>query len=560
MGLITYQDKLLQVDDGLTDDPNCCCDGPPPPDPCPPCCVKIKSGTLIDGQIKMFVTSGAFAMEVTITTPSGTRVVCDKDEITVAIDFTVPEGSAGISPDAFATWDAIWRRTAFSPATLGNNSSENRLGHVYWGNDVLSLEYSVDLELNICLLETNPALGLIRVGSAQWTGLVADIELESCEIANCCTKEVECKPCCSYIDPDGWFWNDEAGWWERLVEAIGFSVLVTVEMGDPPLVCVEEGEVVITLTVATKDRILNLDALFDVSMDTGQWPLTAPAGDSPERPAGYKGVVEWKGSAEREFQIRIVPTCSKGSSTLENIVSWAVGIPGAAGTGDSINFMACDTPKGCNCCCPPHCCGDCHFPLADKYCEATPFTGVEIGGATRIVNLKTEITANTPSFCEILDEYGFPVGYESAEQTISQVGESHHRYHCIFKCPNLKTDKCAQSSCSFVVPVKDACPESSTTGVFGLMVSYSGNGIWGIGYAPSGPGYIWWVTGRTSYSGDCNGATASGSFALFGRFYTWTTSFEVIRELVENSPDCPLPDDGGYGYGDGGEEEEEGGE
>lgn len=540
MALLTYGGVLLSP---LTEDPNCCCG---PPEDCEDCCLKITSGTLIGGAIKIFVVDGDYAMEVTIATPSGTRLVCDQDEITIAIEFTAPPEADAESPDAVATWDAIWRHVTSTPSPAGTGSINN-YGHINWGN-LGTRSYSVTLKLHVCHLKNDPTLGLITVGSLEWPLLTSDIEILACNVVPCCYKDIPCETCCYYLE-EGWIWNDTQGWWEKLFSGGDFDLLVTIEMGDPPLACVDLDEVIITLHVVTKDKATNTAALFNTVITTENWPLREPAGDDPERPVGFKGDVIWTGASSKSYQIKIAPTCDELLGADASI-SWTIEkAGGAAGFGDSASWIKCGDLEGCECCCPDHCCGDCHFPVTEDACEVLdPVYGYnDFGGPTQIVNLIATVTVTPDAFCPVYDEFGFTGVYEGDTATYEQQDLSVHNVVCTNVCPTGTPKICPSSACSFSVIAKETTctysPEAIEFGEglpFPLSVVYNGAGDWGIG--SGGAGWIYWVTGRTSYSGDCNGATASGTFTSGPYTYNWTTSFTVTRTMPDPAPTCPLPE------------------
>jgi hypothetical protein len=476
-------------------------------------------------------------MEVAITTPTGTRRVCQHDTITIAFEFTPAPGSEGISPDAYATWDQIWRKSAKSPETLGTNSSDNNFGHIYWGDDVTSLSYSVDLNLFICHAIADPAAGVISVGSTTWPGLIADIEVEICPDINCCIIQPICEPCCFYLVSLGFVWNSVELQWEQYSENAAFGLLATIKMGGNPLVCME-GEVQITLWIVTKDRNLHDDAIFDVEFDT-DWPLTAAAGNDPERPVGYVGVVKWSDVQDINYTLRVGPSCILGF-TGPGTVSWLVTETlSNTSLGGVAEFIPCDTPEDCNCCCPKFCCWDCYFPVRPDFCDET--NGAELYDPDSF----TKITG-----LEILTEYSPPVPCEDEETTFDEVrqiqtGPSLHRITCGPKCADdLSAGLCGRSVCQFILPARtlaNGCPESEDVD-YTIEITYVAPGLWAIG-TPGGVGSI------PAYVG-CDGGSFEVTFTSGPYTITRTITFTVERNLEGGSPTCPEEDEDGEGYGE----------
>jgi hypothetical protein len=181
----------------------------------------------------------------------------------------------------------------------------------------------------------------------------------------------------------------------------------------------------------------------------------------------------------------------------------------------------------CPCCAPAACCGDCHFPVSETACEE-PFPETELGGATQIVNFRTEYSVS-PALCD---------GEKSAFVD-AQDGVSTHLITCEDACAGTGEPKLvARSRCSFTVPMLFESCDEPTSGVYAIV--YTGSGVWTV--ASGGVGALFWNEGRTSYEGDCDGAVVEGTFTLGGFTYTYRSSFEVTRDMPDVIPECPCFD------------------
>jgi len=208
-----------------------CCETPP----CPDCCVEITSGAFIDGAIKIFSFDGDNTLEITITTPSGTRYVCEDDIITIAMVYLVDgvETASPISP--FVIFDPAWELTAHDPPADLTQTKPG--GWVYWESEVES-EFSVSLKFNGCYFNNISDLGAITI---DFPGIEEVIAIERCNIlSDCCRMVAECEPCCLLLDPVDdfvnplvWSWNAELLRFERLSYAfngdIAYWILLWIE-------------------------------------------------------------------------------------------------------------------------------------------------------------------------------------------------------------------------------------------------------------------------------------------------------------------------------------------
>lgn len=295
-------------------------------------------------------------------------------------------------------------------------------------------------------------------------------------------------------------------------------------------VCID-GSVTIKAEIVTKDRDAALTGSHFFIFDSN-WPLSVDAiGSMPFRETDFVGTTTWEDTEDTSKEITVGPTCLHSD---DGLISVSVG----STTNElqqvnlSISFTNCLAEHDCNCCCE-HCCGDCHFPVTKTLCDDNDGVipgGGEEGGPSQIVSFITTVTASSDVFCD----------NTTNELTIEQSGLSFHLATCHLKCPDDASQGwCSKSGCTFGVPILQDCPDAEP---FVVGVSYSGpvGGPYEWGVSSGGVGYVYWVVGRTSYTGDCDGATASGTFTNLGVTFTWTTTFTVTRTMPDDAPTCPL--------------------
>ncbi len=520
MALLTYGGVLLSP---LTADINCCC-GPDDTE-CPPCCGNIVGGALIDGAIRFLAGGGGVLdVEVTITTESGTRRVCQNESITISIEIL----TEGVSVRPSISWDTLWLYVSHTPSGVAADGFLYEPAFVDWGTGTQT-SYSVELKLNPCTHALMPGLGGLQVSVSSAGAGTADIDIGFAMCPGsleCCYIEPECLPCCFTLD--GGVYHQESDSWWFYVESTDWWMLVAVSLPESSKkrVCIDEGiEVAIILGTRTKD--IYDTTTFDILVEIDGWAyIGAAPNPDVEPPLGGFGNLAWDDSTSKTFNFDLGYTCELGATTGPGTIRiLATPTPGGETMEITLGFDECFTPETCNCCCR-HCCIDCHFPVADKECEiagATGLTETEVGGATQIIDFLTEVTSAPPAFC----------GATEADYEVNQTGLSLHNYVCEFRCQGDPRELCARSICSFAVPLLDSCDGSEG---FFANVSYQGGGVWNV--SVGGVGYTFWVSGRTSYSGDCNGATASGTFVFNGFTYVWTTSFTVIRDGADDAANC----------------------
>lgn len=547
MALLRYGGALMHP---LTNDADCCCDAASVS--CPDCCLQISNGALVadgdipgtDGHITYFIDNGTASMEVRVFTERSTntpfgvnpRVVCDTEIIKVEFTFTFDPDATVIPVDAYAVWDALWSRVGTTtPAPNGVDASDTRTS-VYWGDTETSLTYSIELRLAICHAKNGHR---ISVGSTA-LGLAIDIEIALCpQPPSCCDGGAACRPCCFIINTgvDGWSFNNFEFRWERYDEGPNFGIFSYLpNVSQDGLICIPDC-VTIFIEITSEAKHFTRDAVFDVLFDT-KWPLCEATGDNPPRPVGWVGLVEWVDEPHRTFSLIAGPSCETGFP--EGQIDWTVTETFLFNESvtQGILFSPCDL--SC-CCCPDACCHDCHFPVQDEQCLELLPGNYEVGGRTQIKNFKTEVTLNPG-----IDVCGN--GGNHTALTFEQDGVSEHATLCRTFCVDQSLT-CRESRCFFLINVKMTAPNCGPPVLLPFIIAYRGAGVWDVtddGSLSSffGSGYRYWVDGVTSDSGDCDGASRTGTFnrlysPLFPpRVFGWTTSFDVDRDLDANSPTC----------------------
>jgi len=530
MPLIRYGDGLLATLDGLAGNEDCCCNN----GECSPCCAEITGGAWVDGKLTFVDVSGAQLMNVSITTPSGTRFVC-KDDI-ILIEFNVDPGTFS-SPYAFANWDVAWSYESQTPGVGVAGSKFAEHGYFHWGNNFTS-DYSISLKYNPCFNALHPGLGLIRVGFETFS-LLVEIEVAPCPIQNCCEQVFDCQPCCWHPE-DGVVIDDFGAGVPALYYYGGTSDLFIIAritaggaVGEPGTLICQDGNTGDSLEIDFEIGSRNPDVINNLVADTTVeiigWGYTSSSPDPPdlEPNVGDPGTVEWEARDTTGYTVVVGTRCKPTPRVPGNIAITVFDNTSGLTATVSLVFTKCDTPEDCNCCCPDHCCNDCFFPLSPDLCDVIPPPlAYEVGGPTKIINFVTDITCNNAVFCD----------NTSTTQKYEQVGESAHHFSCASKCPpDLTPPLCPQSLCHFGVNIQDATCDPAAD-FFTVEVYYGRDGIWSM--AVGGVGYVWWVSGRTSISGSCEFGTASGYLVIGLNGFTWTTSFEVTRTMPDPAPAC----------------------
>lgn len=511
-GLITYGDALLEIDGVLADDLACCdyCDE----DECPACCSKITSGALIDGEIKIFSSVGSETMEITIVTPSGTRLVCADQIISITLEFT---GDEPYIPAI--SWDPAWKYAGHTPA-IDTSGFLDESGLVDWGFQTGNT-FTLNLKYAPCLIEGNPSLGLIQVSGVAGD---EDIELSHCPGGDCCEVLAQCEPCCWELV--GGVFDEDSGTFIYYAEAANFWVVVEVNIAQPEkrLTC-KDDSVSISVRIGSRNRETLESHTFnvEVTIEGFGYASATPAPPTTEPVVGEPGSVVWSGNLSRNYSVEGAAECGvrePGSFTIQV----ADAITFASITPIVVGFVECPKPEGCDCCCR-HCCDDCHFPVSEDVCEEPKLSaGSELGGPTQIENLTFQYDYDPPVMCQQSDDDGGSGYTVPVSQIIdTQEGLSTHATMCEDICDGAVL--CGKSRCFFFVTVPTTSCDNLDGPKFNNVytVSYAGAGVWSIH-----PGY--------TINGDCNGA--SGEIVIGN--LTLTISFTVSRS---GEQECPLPEE-----------------
>lgn len=526
--LFTYNGALITYLGTLATDPNCCCDVI---DGCGDCCGKIQGGWLSGGILYYAETDISLnTVDVTVTTSTTSRYVCEGETVEITVDTNMDM--------AWVSWDPAFE---FSSTT----SSHTRIGDY-------SIEMSPGSTLTLvfkpCVLSMIPTFGLIQAGGITGTNtLMVDITTALCSTVTCCDDPVTCEPCCWYLVGGVWdasiskfvfFADTTEGYFLKLELTIGGT-----DPDNPRLTCMTSdasGEVmpVVNGSVTIHSRYDGIEDLRTTPETIlVEFPSFAYDSASPtpttEPVVGEPGAIVWTPvvvpAVGDEFTFQVYASCKP--ERLPGVISVSVkeGVD-TIGSLD-LDFQKCSTPEDCICCCPVYCCGDCYFPTDPEFCTEAPIpNGAYVGGNTQIVNLLVTVTSSPPGSCTDTTP--------ASPVTFTQTAESEHFQSCNTVCDDTNPDlQCVSSNCEWRVPVVEDCPSRSP---FYITVSWhTVTNEWQMGVG--GAGFIYWVTGRTSYSGDCNGGTATGTFTSGIYTYTWETSFEVVRvfPVGTSESDCP---------------------
>jgi hypothetical protein len=446
MPVITSGGNLLLAPDGkLATSVECCCDETP----CPDCCARITSGALMDGEIHFIEVGDPTSLEGEIVTASGTRVVCEDDEITIT--FRTDPGLGSVSPGAFANWDVVWEFVSLSPDVGTFGSSEER-GFVDW-TAVPEQEYTLTLRYNPCWNRETTGLGLIQIGFSE-LGLTHDITVETCPIQNCCDIDEDCEPCC-YRILEGVFFD--GSWWMYLpIDDEIYAIIKTTLRPDSRLICVGEGfDVEVFIGSRGPEPIL-----VDVEIDTGAfaYSLATPAADeTPDM--GDPGIVKWFDRTERPYKVDVSVPCYPNEFEPGINVTVRNKNPGGGTNLEGPGFEYCAPATGCSCCCPRWCTCGCELPVSTDACDVNVDSAIAPGMGYRIdpdpqvfiENFKQERIGsgnwlNTGTFN--VDPFG-----DCDRWTVEQIGESEHVIECYSACSNPPL-LCAKSANNFLVPVQ----------------------------------------------------------------------------------------------------------
>ena len=248
--LVRYGGGFLRVSGVLARGLDCCCDVDPPP--CPNCCITINWGAF-DGNGDLFVTSTDITITLVMPTKDS-RVVCDNEEVTVRIEFTLSDPVDEEDFKPFVRWDRSWEYVSHTPAVDSTCGAVFEEGLIEWcnltadGGEPLGYfaTYEVVLKYDHCWSDSGAQYGDIDAG-ARDPGYSTLITGTFCDSMECCEVTIDCAPCCFYLDatsgPDG-YELDGAGnpvfWAENTV---GDRIKLTVKGMDPETLVYCIGEV-----------------------------------------------------------------------------------------------------------------------------------------------------------------------------------------------------------------------------------------------------------------------------------------------------------------------------
>ncbi len=378
--------KLLRGPSGkLASSTNCCCGDVD----CPQCCIRILGGVLDAGVISLFDTYDSNNVEIEITTESGTRTVCDGDEITFT--FRVLDGSGNpVSAAPRITVDPAWTIVSATPtptdSLLGTHG-----GYVVW-DEAIRAEYSVLLRFRTCFFYEDSTLGPITLTiDRSGTDYVEVVGVQVCTPSTaCCDLAWDCDPCCwampkvttgagDRVNPE-WSWNPSAtggARWERLFNVEGHWLLAWLRPADAmkPTVFCQDDWFVMGLDISSEDPAKIEFITGQVAPNPSPVFITFTIGDfeadmASELPAGatlVAGQVKWTSEDALSYEVPIRHNCDfPGQSALswgfaldENL-NGLIGVDEPQGATE-IFLEECEKvidAEGCLCGCP--CCGFCH--------------------------------------------------------------------------------------------------------------------------------------------------------------------------------------------------------
>lgn len=367
--------KILRRPDGkLACSEDDCCD-----QPCPDCCIRITSGALIDGEIKIFAFEGDNTLEITIVTPTGTRLVCDDDQIQITILLLVNDAEPPTSPETLLIFDPIWELMGNTPAAPSSHAAPG--GYVFW-NNVIDGTFTATLKLNSCYFNHYGDLGAIEISGLDIEQVIA---IERCNPStDCCTIVAECKPCCLLLDPAGdivnperWVWNTEELRFEWL-KRVEFNELkywllfwIRPEAGDEPEEyaqwCFDETWIFgLEIGIGNQESTLAISGTsFKVSVNACDFlyipepdPNTATVTNTPPGDLTIVWDYPEEGFSPLEYEWTLGRDCSRpGCGEISVGVDFEHPTYSIPGEGIIIELFECETEtiNGCECGCP--CCG-----------------------------------------------------------------------------------------------------------------------------------------------------------------------------------------------------------
>lgn len=437
--------KISRNQDGkLACAPDDCCNPPP----CPDCCVQISSGALIDGVIKIFAFDGDRTLEITITTPSGTRTVCEDDEIELVIEYFINDELPSSLFDASLIVDPAWQLISVTPAADGDDYlfDDGPGGWMYWNDEELDIgqpSLGATLKFNSCYFNFLSDLGAIVINVE---GLEEVIAIERCnESAVCCSLIAECEPCCLLLDPLGdvvnynrWIWNEELQrfeWLHKIVSSDGeywYWAILWIRPAaptDPEAVaeiaqwCYDETwEFGVDITAGnfeTSNEASDTQAALLVeACEFGYVPDPTPAGFTVD----YAPLtIEWEPDeigTQKQYEWALLRNCEfPGCDTITVTLDITSPTNTFVNTGEPwvISFFECEVVDidGCECGCP--CCGG---NLPDELVLEWDYAPIDPGTMLPGPSQHFEITLTRVT----LDEFGNPID-DPCENSVQWVAE-----------------------------------------------------------------------------------------------------------------------------------------
>jgi hypothetical protein len=320
--------------------------------------------------IRVFTFNSPLVMEITITTSSDTRVVCDGESIVLTIKIRNAFAALNDYPMGNLTvlFDPVWNLKGHVPSDAITTSGPG--GFVFWSSKSEG-EYEVTLQFSPCYFNFYSDLGAIVVRFEGEHSIEEVIAIERCNpLLDCCTMPARCKPCCLLLDPfagdivrpDHWVWNEELGRFEWL-QILVFNdrqwyVLLWIKPANPKgdeesddwaLWCFNETwDFGLDISPSNLDSI---DPQFNIIVEACEFGLDGePTPDATI--TNDPLLIEWPypaGASPLEYRWSLLRDCEFiGCDTIR------VEIIVAGETGDRaidfvIGLFECDTPEGTDC-------------------------------------------------------------------------------------------------------------------------------------------------------------------------------------------------------------------
>lgn len=550
---------------------------------CPNCCSQISSGALVAGEIKFFDFVTDYSVDVTVTTPTGTRVVCNGDQITVTI---VIESLTEVTPDLpFIKFDPAWKLISHSGDA---DSSSFPGGFVYWDNE--DGTFTATLEYTNCYSDIHTEFGLIQLGTDSVT---FDVETTRCLGSLCCNLNLDCTDCCWYMDR-----NLESGsltdWvlvgtaLRKIVVIDNYFICYEIETAiNPGETCEESNEITIRTYVSARTAadLLGTTYGYEYNFPDNKWKYLSSTPEADTHPAiGDTGDISWTTTDDAPAVEAVVYwQCPDSPTPMELVTSIIPTVGSPINNAIEVDWLRCDDGE-CECCCPPSCCYECDFPVDADACDYL----LEVGGVKDPTKSKTRLMTFVSTFTSPINEFCYDIvsmTFTSNTVTYTLQEPVYFDYSCYETCAESGFLRlCPHSSYSVSFWALDGCPtvgcdyyntlyswdvdtqewvvewsecsgqygceeapippppdntsewsqimvpcsgEAETTGRLCLVLTYMGGGQWDIGYCGVPGRYVGWDFDLQS--SDCNGGTVTFSFVSHGRTINVTTTFTLDR-------------------------------